>query len=71
MTVTEVLRQAKALSPAERKQLLDSLTDLISMEENKPKRSLFELRGVGKEIWKGIDAQAYVNEMRDEWDRPR
>ena len=25
--------------------------------------------GLGKEIWKGVDAQAYVNELRDEWER--
>lgn len=31
------------------------------------KRQLTELRGLGKEIWAGIDAQEYVNEMRDEW----
>jgi hypothetical protein len=23
--------------------------------------------GLGKEIWEGIDAQAYVNALRDEW----
>lgn len=25
--------------------------------------------GLGKEIWGGIDAQEYVNRMRDEWER--
>ena len=29
-----------------------------------------DLHGLGAEIWQGIDAQQYVNEMRDEWDRP-
>jgi hypothetical protein len=28
-----------------------------------------DLRGVGKEIWEGIDAQEYVNRLRDEWER--
>lgn len=40
-------------------------------DEPKPKRQLTELRGLGKEVWAGIDAQEYVNEMRDEWDQPR
>lgn len=40
-------------------------------EEPRRKRQLTELRGLGKEIWAGIDAQEYVNEMRDEWDQPR
>lgn len=25
------------------------------------------LRGLGKEIWQGIDAQAYVDQERDSW----
>lgn len=32
-------------------------------------RSLLELHGLGKEIWKGIDPVAYVRELREEWDR--
>lgn len=32
-------------------------------------RSLLELEGLGAEIWLGIDAQPYVDEMRDEWER--
>jgi len=27
-----------------------------------------ELHGLGKEIWQDIDAQEYVNHLRDEWD---
>jgi hypothetical protein len=27
------------------------------------------LEGLGAEIWQGIDAQQYVDEQRDEWDR--
>lgn len=33
-----------------------------------PKRSIMELHGLGAEIWEGIDAQEYVNELRKEWD---
>jgi hypothetical protein len=32
------------------------------------RRSLTELIGLGSEIWKGVDAQEYVNELRREWD---
>jgi len=31
-------------------------------------RHLSELRGLGKEIWEGVDAQEYVNQLRKEWD---
>jgi hypothetical protein len=30
-------------------------------------RSLFELEGLGAEIWQGIDATEYVRGLRDEW----
>lgn len=32
------------------------------------KRDIMELHGLGKEIWEGIDAQEYVNQLRSEWD---
>lgn len=30
-----------------------------------------DLYGLGADVWVGVDADAYVNELRDEWDRPR
>ncbi len=31
--------------------------------------SLRLLRGLGWQLWRGTDAQAYVDRLRDEWDR--
>jgi hypothetical protein len=31
-------------------------------------RSLLELEGLGIEIWEGIDAQEYVDKLRQEWE---
>ena len=31
-------------------------------------RSLLELEGLGAEMWQGIEAQQYVDELRREWD---
>jgi hypothetical protein len=33
----------------------------------KPKHSIMELEGLGKEIWNGLDAQEYVNQERASW----
>lgn len=67
-TYQEVLKQARSLTPEEQLQLID---DLISVVRHrvmpKPKRSILELKGLGKEIWNGIDAQEYVNQERDSW----
>lgn len=29
--------------------------------------SLLELKGLGKRLWKGMDAQDYIDDLRDEW----
>ena len=71
MTVAEVLEQVKALSPEERNELTALLIGLVDLDTTSLQRRLSELRGVGKEIWQGVDAQAYVDQMRDEWDQPR
>lgn len=70
MTIAEILQQAKALSVQERKELVKLLIDSLDVPEAVPReqRRLSELRGLGKEIWGGIDAQDYVNQLRSEWD---
>lgn len=62
----------KPLSAAERLRLVVMIVDDLAIQPlepvEKPKRSIMELHGLGKEIWEGIDAQEYVNELRKEWD---
>ncbi len=68
MTVAEIMEQAKILSWRERKELVKLLVDsLDTAEMPTEKHSILELAGLGKEIWEGIDAQEYVNQLRDEW----
>lgn len=69
MTITEILEQAKKLTPQERKELAKLLIDMMDTGTPHAQRRLSELRGLGKEIWTGIDPQDYVNQMRDEWDK--
>jgi len=33
----------------------------------KTRRSILELQGVGKSIWKDIDAQQYIDKERESW----
>ena len=70
----EIYRQhIKPLSPAERLRLMElTVHDLAQQSSGlagEPRRSIMELHGLGKEIWKGVDPQAYVSKLRDEWDR--
>jgi hypothetical protein len=69
MTLLEIVQQAQTLSIQERKELVKILVD--SLDAPPKKRRLSELAGLGKEIWSGIDAQDYVNQLRDEWDENR
>jgi hypothetical protein len=59
--------------PAEQRlELLALIAADLAAERQVPasetaRRSLRELHGLGKEIWSDIDAQEYVDRLRDEW----
>ena len=31
--------------------------------------NLLRLRGLGKDLWEGVDAQEYINKLREEWEK--
>ena len=72
MTVEELyLQQIRTLPMESRLRLMALIADELAAQPlpaAAPTHSILELRGLGKEIWAGIDAQAYVNELRAEWD---
>jgi len=45
----------------------DVATDATAKEAGPP-RSLLDLEGLGAELWGSVDAQEYVNRLREEWD---
>ena len=63
-------QQIRSLPTSERLRLVAIIAhDLATTMPAEPgQRSLLELEGLGAEIWGGVDAQAYVNELRKEWD---
>jgi hypothetical protein len=40
-------------------------------ESHERQRSLLELEGLGAELWGSVDAPAYVERLRHEWDGGR
>jgi hypothetical protein len=71
MSLQDILREARTLSPEDRRQLVKSLVDTLAEPQTisaAPKRSLREFRGIGASLYNETDAQAHVNQMRDEWD---
>ncbi len=72
MSVDELYeQQIKLLSRADRLRLLTRIAqELVQPDEQEPltKRNILELHGLGANIWQGIDAQEYVDDLRKEWD---
>jgi DNA-binding HxlR family transcriptional regulator len=67
-TYQEIRRQVENLSPNEQLRLLEELAIMVRRRVLvKPKRSIMELEGLGKEIWHGLDAQEYVDQERASW----
>ena len=68
----DVYRQhIQSLPPSERLHLLALLAKdaaHATEEITKSTHSIMELHGLGAEIWRGVDAQQYVDELRNEWD---
>lgn len=64
----EIRRQVENLTPDEQRRLLEDLAAIVrqGMRE-RPQHNIMKLEGLGKEIWRGIDAQAYINRERDSW----
>ena len=73
LSAKEIYEQhIKQLSTAEQLELVAlvarDLAEQSTERTGKPTRSIMELHGLGAEIWEGVDAQEYVNELRKEWD---
>ena len=68
MTIQEILQEIPSLSLEERKQLIHALVDSLGETVAAKPYSILELEGLGAEIWEGMDAQEYINQLRQEWD---
>ena len=67
LTIDQIIQAANTLQPSERLRLIEALSRL---KPEQP-RHVTQLRGLGKEMWQGCDAQEYVNAERDAWDSSR
>ena len=64
LTLEELIEAANQLTEEDRQHLVRTL----ALQSSKQSRRITELRGSGKEIWRGCDAQEYVNSERDLWE---
>lgn len=71
MTLNDMLREIQALPVRDRKALIRLIVDSLPDDDAasaEGKRSITELRGLGKEIWQDIDVHEYIEQLRSEWD---
>ena len=63
-----IYKEIAVLSMEQQLYILNRLfTDALRQVKPEPLLDITGLRGLGKEIWRGIDAQEYVNQERDSW----
>jgi len=76
LTVKDIYRRhILPLTYTERQELLALIEQAtrkseFALDSTKRKPKLSNLRGLGIGIWEGVDAQEYVNQLRNEWERP-
>jgi plasmid stability protein len=62
-------RKLQARAKREHRSVAQEVTHLLSEALETPRRlSILELEGLGKEIWKDIDAAEHIRRERDSWD---
>lgn len=62
-----IMDSLSLLNKTEREEIMIALQKLTD-SDNQKKAKITGLAGLGKEIWRGIDVDKYVRNLRDEWD---
>ena len=64
----QVMAEIKTLNLSDQLRLLEEMATMIRKRTNEVKpRSILELKGKGKDIWKGLDVKTYIDEERSSW----
>ncbi|MBN1931681.1 MAG: hypothetical protein JW786_08755 [Desulfobacterales bacterium] len=64
----QVISEIKTLNLSDLLRLLEEMATLIRKKMGKTKtRSILELKGKGKDIWKGLNVKNYIDEERSSW----
>ena len=61
-------RKLKARAKRERRSVAQEVITILARElQAEERRSLLELKGLGKEVWRGIDPAEHVDRERRDW----
>ena len=65
----QVLNLVKQLTIEEQLMLLEKLARMRRYQITaEPEHNIMEFKGVGKDVWAGVDVEAYINQERDSWE---
>ena len=64
----QVISEIKTLDLSDQLRLLEEMATLIRKNTHTARpRSILELKGKGKDIWKGLNVKKYINKERSSW----
>jgi hypothetical protein len=64
----DALKWARRLTSSDQLRLLEELAGILRRQEaTQRRRSILELQGLGKEIWRDIEPQEYIDRERNSW----
>jgi plasmid stability protein len=62
-------KKLKARAKRQNRSVAQEVTRILATAvDGQEELSILDLQGLGKELWKGIDAAEYVSELRDSWE---
>ena len=64
----DLYEELRERAQREHRSLTQEVIHLLQREVDREPRSLLELRGLGREAWKGVDAARWVAEERNAWE---
>ncbi len=68
----KILQEIEQLTPEEQFQVISHTTEQLKRQtviQTRPKRNWRELRGIAPNLLDGQDAQDWVNQLRQEWEK--
>jgi plasmid stability protein len=65
----DLYRTLRERAEREHRSIAQEVTHLLSLSlREEPLLSILELRGLGKEVWQGIDSDEHIKRERQSWD---
>ncbi len=63
-----IINQFQQLSPEDQARLLEDLAAIARGHQVKPEHTFLELRGLGKELWRSVDVDQYLEREKSSWE---